>query len=60
MPNNMAKTHTARGAAGEILRNAKETAKIEQIWHVLGPARLRKPPKKYDYVEELAYLQLEY
>lgn len=56
----MAKTHTARGAAGEILRNAKETAKIEQIWHVLGPARLRKPPKKYDYVEELAYLQPEY
>jgi polyphosphate kinase len=25
----------------------------------LGRATLRKPPNKYDYVEELAYLQLE-
>src|SRR3974390_1136700 len=46
-------------AGGEVLRNAKETAKIERIWHVLGTAKLRKPTKKYDYVEELAYLQLE-
>jgi polyphosphate kinase len=55
----MVKEHKARGVGGEVLRNAKETAKIEQIWHVLGRARLHKPPKKYDYVEELAYLQLE-
>jgi polyphosphate kinase len=55
----MGKTLTARGTGGELLQNAKETAKIERIWHVLGPATLRKPPKKYDYVAELAYLQLE-
>ncbi|HUN63420.1 MAG TPA: polyphosphate kinase 2 [Candidatus Sulfotelmatobacter sp.] len=55
----MGKTRTPRRTAGELLQNAKETAKIEQIWHVLGPARLREPSKKYDYVEELAYLQLE-
>lgn len=55
----MAKERKAQRAGGEVLRNARETAKIERIWHVLGRARLRKPPKKYDYVEELAYLQLE-
>jgi polyphosphate kinase 2 (PPK2 family) len=47
------------GLVARSSRNAKETAKIEQIWHVLGRARLHKPPKKYDYVEELAYFQLE-
>ena len=46
-------------AGGEVLRNAKEMAKIEQYWRLLGTAKLRKPPKKYDYVEELAYLQRE-
>jgi polyphosphate kinase 2 len=55
----MAKKSKALRAGGEVLRNARETAKIEQIWHVLGRARLRKPAKEYDYVEELAYLQLE-
>jgi polyphosphate kinase 2 len=55
----MDKTHRQGRIGGAVLRDAKETAKIEQIWHVLGRARLRKPPKKYDYVEELAHLQLE-
>ncbi len=55
----MAKTREGRKAGGEVLRNAKETAQIEKIWNVLGRAKLRKPPKKYNYVEELAYLQLE-
>ena len=55
----MSKPRTQPKASGEVLRNAKETARIERIWHVLGKASLHRPPKKYDYVEELAYLQLE-
>ncbi|HUN89156.1 MAG TPA: polyphosphate kinase 2 [Terriglobales bacterium] len=55
----MGKARKQDKVGGEVLRNAKETAKIEQIWHVLGKATRRKPPKKYDYVEELANLQLE-
>ena len=55
----MGKKRRQRKAGGEVLRNAKETTKIEQIWHILDRARPRKPPKKYDYVQELAYLQLD-
>jgi polyphosphate kinase len=55
----MAKTHRDQKAGGEVLRSAKETAQIEQYWHLLGRAKLRKPPKNYNYVEELARLQLE-
>ena len=55
----MSKTRRHRKTGGEVLRNAKETAKIEQIWHVRGRAKRHKPPKKYDYVQELAFLQLE-
>jgi polyphosphate kinase 2 len=55
----MGKKPKKQKAGGEVLRNAKEMAKIEQYWHLLGLAKLRKPPKKYDYVEELAYLQQE-
>jgi polyphosphate kinase len=55
----MSKKHKLRTASGEVLRNAKETAQIEQYWHVLGRAKPHKPPKKYAYVEELAHLQLE-
>jgi polyphosphate kinase 2 len=55
----MAKEHKERKAGGEVLRNAKESAKIEQYWHLLGRGKPHKPPKNYDYVEELAHLQLE-
>ncbi|HEY6293310.1 MAG TPA: polyphosphate kinase 2 [Terriglobia bacterium] len=44
---------------GEVLRNARETAQIEEYWHLLGRAKPHKPRKGYKYVEELAYLQLE-
>jgi len=44
---------------GELLRNARETEKIEQHWKVLGKAKARKPPKNYSYVDEMAHLQLE-
>ena len=47
-------------AGGEILRNAKEVNIIEERWLVLGDAKAPSAPKKnYDYVEELARLQLE-
>src|SRR5271157_3546054 len=55
----MTKNHRQQQAGGEVRRNAKETRQIEQYWHLLGPAKPRKPAKKYDYVEELAHLEFE-
>ena len=55
----MAKNHKQQKTGGEVLRDAKEITQIEQYWHVLGRARPRKPPTDYNYVEELAHLQLE-
>jgi polyphosphate kinase 2 len=55
----MSKEKKEHKAGGELLRNAKETAQIEQLWRVLGRGRPHKPPKKYKYTEELAHLQLE-
>jgi polyphosphate kinase 2 len=50
-----------RGKAngGEVLADAKETARIEKSWNVTGRSKPRKPPKKFKYVKELAYLQVE-
>jgi len=42
-----------------VLRDAKETSALEQYWHLAERPKLRKPPKKYKYVEELAHLQFE-
>jgi polyphosphate kinase len=44
---------------GEVLADAKEGAAIEQYWHLAGRSKLRKPPKNYKYVKELAHLQVE-
>jgi polyphosphate kinase 2 len=46
---------------GEIARNAKERATVEEHWHILGKGKppKRKPGKKYDYVDALAQLQFE-
>ncbi|MGB8011637.1 MAG: polyphosphate kinase 2 [Terriglobales bacterium] len=55
----MAKKHKQQAVGGEVLRNAKETAKVEEHWRLLGRAKPRKPSREYKYVEELAYLQLE-
>ena len=44
---------------GEVLADAKETAAIEQYWHLAGRPQPRKPPKNYKYVEELAHLGVE-
>src|SRR3989338_6957523 len=53
------KKKRANADGGEVLADAKETAKIEQIWHLAGRPKARKPPKKYKYVKELAHLQVE-
>jgi len=53
------KKHWAQDSSGELQRNAKETEQIEQYWHLLGRAEPRRAPKHYQYVEELAHLQLE-
>jgi polyphosphate kinase 2 len=42
-----------------VLRYAKEVTAVEQYWHTAGRPKLRKPPKNYTYVEELAHLQFE-
>ena len=42
-----------------VLRNAKETTALEQYWHLAERPKLRKPPKNYKYIEELAHLQFE-
>ena len=42
-----------------VRRDADETAAIEQYWHLSAKSKPHKPPKAYNYVEELAHLQFE-
>jgi polyphosphate kinase len=45
---------------GDVLRDAKEMARIEDRWRILGDGRPpKKAPKSYKYVDELARLQFE-
>jgi polyphosphate kinase 2 len=44
---------------GEVVADAKESIAVEQYWHSAGRAKLRKPPKNYKYIEEIAHLQFE-
>src|SRR6266851_8361845 len=46
-------------ARGEVTEFARETAKVEQYWIVGDRSEPRKPPKNYNYVEELIHLQIE-
>ncbi len=55
----MAKKKRKKTDGGEVLADAKETAAIEQYWHLAGRAKPRKPGKNYKYVKELAHLQVE-
>jgi polyphosphate kinase 2 len=55
----MANKHEATKPRGELMRNAKETLKIEQYWHLADRPVPRIPPKDYHYIEELAHLQFE-
>jgi hypothetical protein len=44
---------------GEVVADAKEEIAVEQYWHSAGQAKLRKPPKNYKYIEEIAHFQFE-
>lgn len=44
---------------GEVIADAKEATAVEQYWHSAERAKLRKPPKDYKYIEEIAHLQFE-
>ena len=49
-----------RKLKGEILKDAKEKARIEKRWRIVGAGQPpRKPGKHYKYVDELARLQFE-
>ena len=55
-PTNMQVIHIG----GEVLRDAREKARVERRWHILGDARPpRAPGKKYSYIDELTRLQFE-
>ncbi len=45
---------------GEILRDTKEVATIEERWQVIGDSRPpTRPRKQYKYIDEMARLQFE-
>ena len=44
---------------GEVTELARETAEVEQYWIVGDRSEPPKPPKNYNYVEELIHLQIE-
>ena len=46
-------------SGGEVMELARETAKLEQYWIVGDRSEPRKPPKNYNYIEELMHLQIE-
>ena len=46
-------------SGGEVRELARETAQVEQYWVLAGQSKPHKPPKDYDYVEELTHLQIE-
>src|SRR6516165_4711339 len=55
----MKRKHKHPHAGGEVTELAKETARVEQYWIVGDRPEPRKPPKNYNYVEELIKLQIE-
>ena len=55
----MASDKHKQHSGGEVSEAARETARIEQYWILAEPSKPRKPPKDYNYVEELTHLQIE-
>src|SRR5215472_14317150 len=55
----MKRKHKHQHAGGEVTELARETAQVEQYWIVGDRPEPRKPPKNYNYVEELINLQIE-
>jgi len=48
-----------QNSGGEVMELARETAKLEQYWIVGDRSEPRRPPKNYNYVEELMHLDLD-
>jgi len=55
----MAKKRKSHAPREIVLRNAKEAAAVEQYWQTGEFSNLGKPPKNYNYIDELARLQFE-
>ena len=55
----MLKNRKSATAEKSVRRDAKEIAAVEQYWHAAGRPKSHKPPKDYEYVDELAHLQFE-
>jgi len=55
----MAKKRKSAAPREIVLRNAKEAAAVEQYWQTGELSNLGKPPKNYNYIDELARLQFE-
>ena len=53
----MKKKHQNSG--GEVMELARENAELEQYWIVGDRSEPRKPPKNYNYVQELMHRQIE-
>ncbi len=53
------KSAASQEKLGEIIEDVKEATSVEQYWHAAGRSKLRKPPKNYKYIEEIAHLQFE-
>ena len=55
----MAKKQKSAEPKELVLRDVKEVAAVEQYWQTGGMPNLRKPRKKFKYVDELAHRQFE-
>ena len=55
----MVKNRRSAGPEEAVLRDAKEVMAVEHYWHAAGRPEPRKPPKNYQYIDELAHLQFE-
>ena len=52
-------TASAPEKKGEVIADVREETAVETYWHAAGRSKMRKPPKNYKYVEEIAHLQFE-
>jgi len=55
----MATAEKAQKSKGELQEAAKETARVEQYWILADRSKPHKPPKDYNYIEEMTHLQIE-
>jgi polyphosphate kinase 2 len=55
----MAKNHKSGTEEKSVKRLAREISAVEHSWTTAGRPKPRKPPKKYNYIDELAHLQFE-